>query len=84
MSGMTVKVGGVVQGVGTGFSPGHWRADAPTGNPLPEPPKPDRPDAPGTVSERDIRQRDERTAANIAAHEASLTPRRWMPPESRS
>lgn len=89
----TLKVGGAVQGAGTGFRPGHWRADAPTGTPLPEDggrsplPPPVNSSSGGThepsYCAADIRAR-EATAANIAEHQSALAPRRWKPPEDRA
>lgn len=72
-----VKVG-FCGGTGLAFVPGHWRADAPSGTPIPEPEKPERIEGPETA-DRSGRRRDPRTAANIAAHEAALSPRRWTP-----
>ena len=64
------------------FTPGCWRPDRPTGTvAIPEGPQQPivRPSA-DTVSDRDSRPRDPRTAANLAAREAALQPRRWTPP----
>jgi hypothetical protein len=62
------------QGFG-GYTPGHWRADAP-GKPVPEPPKPEveRPEAVALG-----KVRDPRTAENMRAHEDALAPRRYRP-----
>jgi len=77
---------GVVSGrpyMGGGhFTTGCWRADRPTGTvAVPEGPTEPRPtlDAELTVSATDTRRRDLRTAANLAAREDALKPRRWSP-----
>ena len=74
---------------GLNFKPGHWRADAP-GSAIEEeggrdPPPPPinhssggRESSPSAYAAR-LR---EATAANLAAREAALAPRRWRPPGS--
>lgn len=70
-------------GAGAHFTPGYWRPDRPTGAvAIPEGPRapivrPEFEDAPNGGG----RVRDPQTAANIAAHEAVLRPRRWTPPD---
>lgn len=65
---------------GAGFTPGCWRADPPTGTvAVPEGPQAPivRPDEPEHVAGG--RLRDPRTAANLAARDEALKPRRWRP-----
>lgn len=64
------------------FTPGCWRPDPPTGTvAIPEgPQQPRKLIGPETVSDRDGRPRDPRTAANLADRAGALKPRRWTPP----
>lgn len=70
---------GVNHGVGgNNYTPGHWRADKPGGTvALPEGPQHPRPAPPERKS-----RLAETTAANIAAREAALAPRRYRPSEN--
>ena len=75
---------------GLSFKPGHWRADAP-GNAIEDTPAP-APPMPAPVNNSSGGRETSTsgyatklraaTAANIAAHEAALAPRRWRPPET--
>lgn len=61
------------------FTPGFWRPDRSSGKiAIPEGPQApiERPDGDRLAGGR---ERDPRTAANIAAHEAALAPRRYRP-----
>lgn len=63
------------------FTPGFWRPDKPTGQPIDDVgPKPERL-AYEALSETDRRARDPRTAENLRAKQNALAPRRWSPTE---
>lgn len=71
---------------GLGFKPGHWRPDAPTGTvAIPEGPQAplERPD-PDSDGRMGGSVRHAQTAANLAAVEAALMPRRWSPKNSNT
>jgi hypothetical protein len=77
MSRRTLKVSVTTGGH---FTPGCWRPDKARGVPLPS--GPDGPIVrrdPDTVSASDTRNRDPRTAANIAAKVEAFAPRRYRP-----
>lgn len=65
------------------FSAGMYRPDRPTGRPIDDigakPPPPEERAALGTYNDP---ARDPRTAANLAAKEEALKPRRWTPPHA--